>query len=94
MSTTVFFTEEDIQDSSHFMRQVHKVREMCQNIPFYNYYTADELENEKRFIGEIPRQMLRIAYDSVMKEIFLNPKKVVSKTSFRGNFYEIIVLIK
>lgn len=93
-SVTVFFTGDDLNNATHFMRQVDKVREMCQEIKPQEYHQGVELENERRFVGEIPRQMLRIAYDTVMKEIFHKPKKVVSKTSFRGNLYEIIVLFK
>lgn len=94
---TVFFTADDINNPAHFMKQLDLINEMCKEkeLFVYDYYKDRELENEKRFVSEVPRQMLRIAYDWVLKDYKHNQnKKIVTKTFFRGTTYEIIVMVK
>ena len=98
-STTVFFTVDDIKlkQSTNFMKQLKNDIDMCneKELPVYDFYKGTELDNEKRFVSEIPRQMLRIAYDWVLKEYKNNKNnKIITKTSFRGTTYEIIVILK
>lgn len=96
-STTVFFTEADKTTSVHFMKQVGAVSDMCKDLPVYDFYKGTELDNEKRFVSEIPRQMLRITYDFVGKEIpagIPSGKKIIVRSSFRGTTYEIHVIVK
>ena len=91
-SVIVSFTKGESYDT--YMKQVDIVKEMCKDIIVYDFYQGKELENEERFISEIPRQMLKISYDLVLKDLHHCPKKIISKSSFRGINYEIIVILR